>query len=338
MKVDARGISTALDKPDGKIRLFLLYGPDEAGSRELADRLSRAMGPTAERVDLTGSRLKADPALLADEAASISLFGDARYIRVEGVGDDMTEAAQALLVAPSAGNPVVIVAGALRKDSKLLKLVSAHPLALCCVSYVPEGRAADQLAMELGQSIGLRMRPDIAHRLAAASGGDRAILLREIEKLACYLDADTAHPADLDHDAVDALSAGSEEGDLSRLTDLLLGGDASGTDAELALLGERGIEGVVLLRALLRRAIILADLGATVTSGTSIQSTLEAKGKALFWKDRQTVGAQLRKWPAPAAARLVATLTSLEASVKTSGHVPAETRDALLSLARDRRS
>ena len=36
------------------------------------------MGAEAERVDLSGAELKADPARLADEAASISLFGGAR--------------------------------------------------------------------------------------------------------------------------------------------------------------------------------------------------------------------------------------------------------------------
>ena len=71
MKANAGQIARALDGADPAYRLFLLYGPDEAGSRDLAARLPKKLGSDAERIDFTGAQLKADPALLADEAASI---------------------------------------------------------------------------------------------------------------------------------------------------------------------------------------------------------------------------------------------------------------------------
>src|SRR3546814_7543996 len=84
-------IERALDAPSADIRLFLLHGPDDAGSQALTKRLERAMGPDAERIDLDGAALKIDPARLADEAASISLFGGARWIRVTLAGDERSE-------------------------------------------------------------------------------------------------------------------------------------------------------------------------------------------------------------------------------------------------------
>ena len=42
-----------------------IYGPDEAESRVLAQRLERAMGSGAERVDMEGAMLKADPEVAA---------------------------------------------------------------------------------------------------------------------------------------------------------------------------------------------------------------------------------------------------------------------------------
>ena len=104
MKADAAQVARALDKPDPALRLILLYGPDESGSRALASRVDKALGADAERIDLSGSQLKGDPARLADEAASISLFGGARHIRVDPAGDEAIEAVEALLEAPSAGN------------------------------------------------------------------------------------------------------------------------------------------------------------------------------------------------------------------------------------------
>ena len=91
MKANRSQIERALARP-ADTRLFLLHGPDESGSRGLARALAAAMGADAERIDLTGAELKADPARLADEAAAISMFGGARWILVEQAGDDCVAA------------------------------------------------------------------------------------------------------------------------------------------------------------------------------------------------------------------------------------------------------
>src|SRR3546814_5614074 len=115
-------IERALDAPSADILLFLLHGPDDAGSQALTKRLERAMGPDAERIDLDGAALKIDPARLADEAASISLFGGARWIRVTLAGDEALPAIEGLLQAAQAGNPVIAIGG----DRKSTRLNSSH--------------------------------------------------------------------------------------------------------------------------------------------------------------------------------------------------------------------
>ena len=85
MKANEAQAKAALDRPSPDIRLYLLHGPDEAGAAALAQRLAKALGPAAERVDLDAATLKSDPARLADEAASASLFGDTHAYGPEGV-------------------------------------------------------------------------------------------------------------------------------------------------------------------------------------------------------------------------------------------------------------
>ena len=91
MKAKPPEVQRALAKP-AETRLFLFYGPDESGSRAWIKRLGEAMGADAERVDLRGAELKEDPARLADEAAAISMFGDARWVLVEQAGDEIGRA------------------------------------------------------------------------------------------------------------------------------------------------------------------------------------------------------------------------------------------------------
>ena len=321
MKPEEARLRKALDAADPGVRFYLLYGPDEAGSRALSDRLAAAMGPDAERIDLTSGQLKADPARLADEAAAISLFGGKRWIRLEPATDDALEAVQALLEAPAAGNPVAAIGGALRKDSKLVKLVSASNAALSHQSWVPEGRNAAALAVEVGRELGLQIRNDVANRVASACNADRALITRELEKMALYLDAAPDRPKPLENDALDALGAAMEEGDLSRLSNAVFSGNPGEADAELARLANEGIEDIPVLRALARRALQLAQLRAQMAEGESIDRVMETAGKAIFWKEKPVIQGQLQRWTPDGLATAITRLAEAERQVKAPGYV-----------------
>ena len=319
MKANRAQVEKALKAPGAETRFFLLYGPDDSGSRALAKLLATGAGAGAERIDLTGSDLRGDPARLADEAASISLFGGARYIVVEPAGDECLAAVEALIEAPVAGNPVALVAGALKPASKLLKLALAAPCALAFASYVPEGKDADRLVLDLGRELGLGMSPDVARRIADGAGGNRALIARELEKLALFADAAPDRPKQVSHDALDAIGAAVDEGDLSRLVDSVGGGDAQTLEAELNRLSGQGIEGILLVRAVLRRMMLLARLRAEVDRGNSVSSVMASEGKSIFWKEKDTVSAQLTRWRSDLLAKGMGRLLDAERQVKASG-------------------
>ena len=333
MKVKEAQIIKALDNPGNGISLFLLYGPDDAGSRALAARLDRAMGTDAERVDLDGATLKEDPARLADEAASFSLFGEKRYVRVVG-GDECTNAVVSLLDAATVGNPVVFIAGALKPTSTLIKAALNHDAVMGFASYKPEGAGLETLALSIGRICGLRLQPGVAARLAANCLGDRAILQREIEKLALFLDAAPDRPREADDDALHAIGAELAEVDASRLVDAVLGGNLPMLTAELSEI-ETSNGWVPAMRALQRRLILLARLRSEVDLGKSPGAVVAAMGKSLFYKDHPAVTAQLQRWPsarlAIASARLFASEGAIMAS-GSAGHVIAA--EELIAIAR----
>ena len=320
MKVAKRGeIERALKSP-AETRLFLLHGPDESGSRALLALLAQAMGPDSERIELSAAELKADPALLGDEAAAFSMFGGSRYIVVGQANDDAAAAVDALIEAPAAGNPVVLLAGALKPASKLLKLAIAAPCAMAFASYLPEARDAERLALDLAREQGLILRNDVARRIAESCGGNRALIEQELGKYALYADAAPEAPKPVDHDTVDAIGAGSDEGDLGQLVDAVLDGDLKGLETELARLRAQGIEGISLLRpALLRRMALLAKLRAQVEQGSSVSAVMTSAGKALFWKEKDAVAAQLGRWRAELIAKVTSRLMETQRLVMTSG-------------------
>jgi DNA polymerase III subunit delta len=319
MLIKAHDAARALAKPDPATRLYVFAGPDAAGSQALADMLARALGSDAERVDIAPGRLKDDPALLADEAAAISLFGGKRWISItltSGGGDDVMVAADNLLSAPAAGNPVVVVGHALTAKSKLTKLAETHPLGMTVISYPPEGVAADRLAESLAAAHGLTLERGVAQALVAATGADRGLMAREVEKLALYCDATPDQPQRAGMEAWAAIGAGIEEEDVGAAVNIILDGKLVELPTLLATLAATGASDIRLIRAIATRAHLIARLRSLVDGGQGAAQVMEGAGKALFFKERPAVAAQMRRWDSPRIARLIDRLHGLERSLK----------------------
>lgn len=309
-------------RPD--LRFYLFHGADEAGAVDLARRLGAAM-PDAERVDLEAVTLKRDPGRLADEAASMSLFGDARLIRANGIGEESLEALTLLLAAERAGNPVIASAPAIKSASKLLKLVIDSPRAVAVACYAPTAADAERIAATMLADGGIRPAPGLARRIADAAGTDRAVMAREIDKLALYLDAAPERPRDATLADLDAIGADLGEAELAGAVGALIEGRPGDLGAALARLDEGGASPVPWLRALQRRLIALGDMRSAVDRGEPVEAVM--KRHRIFWRDEGKTGGDLRRWP---AARIAGALTRVRAaelaamSSGTTGAVAAE--------------
>ena len=308
----------ALGSADPKWRFVLLHGPDEGGSRLLADRFAVTMGDAAERIDLDGATLKSDPARLPDEATAISMFGDARWVRVTG-GEEAFAAIEALLDAPR-GCPVVVVSGQLKPASALLKLANDRPDAIGFASWKLGAGRGDAIALQLGRSLGVRFEGDAARMVADAAGGDRALMLREIEKLALYVDAAVDRPRGVTAADVAAIGAAIDVREAWDLVDALF--DAKPDRLASELVGEAAVDTIPALRAIQRRALLIARAKANLT--------MKAGGT-----DRTAAERQSRHWTSATLGTVHARAIETEAAIKrtgTAGNVVAG--QVLINLAR----
>ena len=318
MKANESQIVRAIDKPDGW-RAILLHGPDEGGSRTLADRLGATIGPDAERVDLDGATLKADPALLADEATAMTMFGGPRWVRVTG-GDEVLPAVEALLEA-APGCPVAVVAGQLKPASALLKFALASPAIHAFASYKPDAARADALAIQIGRPLGVRLEPDAARALADATAGDRVLMLREIEKLALYLDASPDRPRIAQRTDFEAIGAAIDVREAWDLVDALFDGKPDALGDQIA--GPGAAEMIPALRSVLRRTTALARARAGLP------------GKLFNMKEKEAADRQARHWQPQALVIAHREAMAAEAALKrpgSAGEVLAH--HALIGLAR----
>jgi DNA polymerase III subunit delta len=328
-------LGRALDEPESGTRFYLFYGQDEGQSRGHADRLLK--GLQAEKFVVAAQAAKSDPALLADEASAIGLFGDKRVLWIEPAGDEIEPAVAALLETPAVESPVIAIAGALRKTSSLVKLAESHALALAHVSYELNEREAERLVEDLARDEGLRLAPGLAARITSLAGNERGIISQELAKLALYANASADAPKHIDRDILDEIGAGAE-GDSMKLGDLALSGDAVRLSHELDC-SAGDAEPISVIRALQRRLLMLAPIRARVDRGERLHDAVTSAGKSVFWKDKDLVSKLVNQWDSTALARVFERSGQLERRLMSADSPPAveALEEELVAIARTAR-
>jgi DNA polymerase III subunit delta len=293
------------------IRMFFIFGQDESAISDIAAQMSGALGSNAERIDLDSDQIRKDPALLADEANSLSLFGEARYIRLTMRRDEGLPAFQNLLDVENGGCPVIATAGDLKKTSKLRKLVESSKRVMTHICYTPDEGSAASLIMKLAGTLGLRLERALALRIARYTGQDRKLAALEVEKLALYYDAAPDRPATVDAAAFEALSAETGEENVQALVNKVMSGDIRALGTELIVSRQMGVDSIRILRALQRRAVLLAGLRVQVNANVS-PADVVGKTRSIFWKERSDFIDQIGRWQSARLAGLNGHLLDLE--------------------------
>jgi DNA polymerase III subunit delta len=303
-------IAAITKRPD--IRLFLVFGQDESAIADIAAQLAAQLGPEAERIDLDSDKIRSDPALLSDEANSLSLFGGKRYIRMNVRREEGQAAFENLLESDTDGAPVIATAGNLTKTSKLRKLAESHKRAMAFICYVPNEGEATAAVMKLASVAGLKLDRTLAARIARYTGQDRKLAAMEIEKLALFYDAAPDRPQTVEIAAFEALSAETGEENVQDLVNTVMGGQVKKLGPELITARQMGVDAIRITRAMQRRATMLAGLRAKVDGGASPANVVESN-RAIFYKERGAFTQQLMCWPSKRLAGLNGHLIDIEA-------------------------
>lgn len=308
MKATQKNFAGLAQRAAREARVFYFCGPDEAGASDAAARIADLIGP-AEKVEIAGSDLRKDPVLLADEARSVSLFGDKRQIHVRTAGDEAHDAVANLVADDVAGWPVLIVATAATDKSRIAKLLENRTDALVAMFHPPDLRSVAAAVRTMADAAGLNMGDDIAERIARATALDTRMARSEIEKLALYLDASPHGRRNADAEALDTIGAVSEDDGFMPLVNAVLGGEVAKLSGELARMRELSLNPVGLLLALERRGAQLAQLAGRLGRRTDISAFLEQE--RVFFRDKRDLEQQLRRWRGRKLERLIERLVSL---------------------------
>ncbi|MER8537774.1 DNA polymerase III subunit delta [Mesorhizobium sp. M1005] len=326
-----------LAKPDPRVSIVLLYGPDRG---LVAERAKAFAGKTGLPLDdpfsvvrLDGSEVDRDEGRLLDEARTVPMFSERRllWVRNAGAQKALADDVKALTVEPARDAIILIEAGDLKKGVGLRAVVEAADNAMALPCYADEARDIDTVIDDELRKAGMSMTLEARQALRRNLGGDRLASRGEIEKLVLY-----AHgQPEIGLDDVKATS-----GDVSGLSfdaavDALLEGRIADFDTAFTRHCQSGGQPFLVLSSAMRQLqTIQAMRGLMDAGGRNAASVVAAARPPVFFSRRKLVEKALERWSSEALGRA---LNRLQTAVLQTRRRPdlsiALARQALLGIA-----
>jgi DNA polymerase-3 subunit delta len=338
VKVDARRLTAFLRDP-GSCRVVLLFGEDIGLIRERADMLVRAVAGVLDDPFRVVELAREDLGTLPAEAASLSLTGGRRVVRVREAGEAALAPVQAVLAGPAPAL-VVLEGPGLPARSRLRAALEAATDGVAIGCYPDEGRALEETIRATLAEAGVPVDPEALAWLAGQLGADRAATRRELEKLALYVGPASGRGGG----RVDLEAAAACVGDIAGLSldDALFAataGDVPTADRALELALAEGATAVGVLRAALMHLQRLHRARLAMDRGVTAAEAAKSARPPVFFRRVGAFARALTLWPAPALTAAMAGLTEAELACKRTGSPDGVIcRNAVLALARRARA
>lgn len=190
MEIKAQQLDRFIASPPADLTAALIFGPDHGSVRERANTMARAVVPDLSDpfrvVELDEGKLLADPAMLWDEAAALSMTGGRRLVRIRDAGNGLAAVLQRFLDDPAGDALIIVEAGDLAKSSALRQLFTRAKNAAAAACYADSAQSLETLIRATLKAEGLAIEGDALHHLSSRLGSDRAVTRSELEKLVLY--------------------------------------------------------------------------------------------------------------------------------------------------------
>ncbi len=268
------------------IKFVLVYGPDEGGIEINAASVAKgfANGRDAQLSKFDFKLVKDDFSMLADELASISLFGDQKIVILEDCAQSLPKAMLEYLEKANFAGKLILKAAELRPTSNLRKLAENTKGALSIACYKDDVRQIETYIRSFLQERGAKFESSVIPALAQILPANKLLIACELEKLITYKQGETITLESVE----EAISDSQEVG----LDDMCIA-VALGQKAQILKLIERAINTdtsfMLILRVLQRYFNRVLEVLAHAESGMSVDMAVGKLAPPVFFKQKDNL-------------------------------------------------
>ena len=317
MKIAPKAAASLLAKPNQPYHALLLYGPDAGLARERMQLVAKNLNIDANdpfsTLELSESKLLADPVQLTDELSGYSFMASQRLMIIRDAGDKLTKVLEATVDTLRADYFLVVIAGELGPRSSLRSWFEKTPSVAALACYQDDARDVQEVIRAHFANEQVQAPSDVVQYIASQLGNDRYVTRQELEKISLYLGGQKRLTMQDAQQLVDYNRDASTDDLVNAVADKSL----RQLDEELGRLLREGVKPVQYLRALSRYFQRLYALKLQAEH-SSIESVIAAQRPPVFFKQVPILTRHVREWSLPNIAKALKLITSAELACKTS--------------------
>ena len=295
--------------PESKT-FYLVYGKNEGLKSECIDEILKKNNGKILNYDEIQIKDKIDS--FYENILSNSLFESDKIILIKRASDKIFDIIQDLIEKNIINIKIIINAGVLETRSKLRSLFEKNKDLICIPTYPDNNDTLVRLAATILIKENISVSQQNINLIVEKCNGDRNNLKVEIEKIKNFAkDKKRISTAE-----ILKLINLSENHGLSELVDNSL---AKKKDKIINILNENNYNSedcIVILRTFLSKAKRIHKLAMEFEKNHDINKTISTAKPPIFWKDKEIVKVQLKKWESKKIKKLINKINDVELKIK----------------------
>jgi len=323
MEVKTQNADRFIAKPPANLVAALVFGPDHGVVRERANALARSVVPDLAdpfRVaELEEESITADPAVLRDEAAALSMTGGRRVIRVRDAGNALAPVMADYLDEPAGDALIIFEAGDLVKSSALRQLFTKSEQAAALACYPDTAQNLESLIRSTLSAHGLSIDSDAMPLLVSRLGSDRGVTRSELEKLSLYAMDDKR----VTEDHINAVMGDESALRIDEIADSAGIGDYVRLDRNLSRMWAAGTAPASVLRRMMAHFQQVLATREEVAHGHDAADAMKKLRPPIHFSRSRSFLAQVSRWNSERLLQALTHLYEAEALTRTTG-IPEE--------------
>lgn len=289
---------------------YLLYGKNEGLKSECIDEILKKNNGKVFNYDEIQIKDKIES--FYENILSNSLFESYKIIIINRASDKIFDIIHDLVERDIINIKIIINAGILETKSKLRSFFEKNKNLICIPTYPDNNDTLARLATTIFRKENISISQQNINLIVEKSNGDRKNLKIEIEKIKNFGKAKKR----ISTKEILKLINLSENYELSELIDNSL---AKNKNKIINILNENNYnieDCIVILRTFLSKAKRIHRLAIELEKNHDINKTINTAKPPIFWKDKEIVKVQLKKWKSKKIKELINKINDVELKIK----------------------
>ena len=292
-------------------QILLFYGVNEGAKNEKIKELtSNKNKENISRYD--EKQILENEEIFFESIASKSLFQENKIIIINRVTDKLLKILEIISERNFDDIKIIINSGILEKKSKLRTLFEKNKNTICVPFYADNNITLNGIANNFFREKRIPISQELINLLVNRSRGDRQNIKNELNKIESYI----KDKKNVSVENILKLTNLAENYNVGELIDNLLNKNLKRTSNILNENNYSDEDCILIIRTLLAKSKRLLKIYKLINEGDNVDQVISLYKPTIFWKDKEIVRDQIRKWSLEKVENLIYETNEVELLIK----------------------